>query len=53
VVYSSWTLLRQAIDVGDGLRRAQQCLAEPFGIRHSTLQGEQRVPCHQAQHDVP
>ena len=37
----------------DVLRRSQQCLADRFGIQHSTLQVDLGVPCHQVQHDVP
>lgn len=39
-------------DAADILRRAEACLADRFGIRHSTLQLDRGHPCRQADHDV-
>jgi cobalt-zinc-cadmium efflux system protein len=53
VALSAHLVVPTTVDVREVLRRSQQCLAEQFGIRHSTLQVDLGVPCHQVQHDVP
>jgi cobalt-zinc-cadmium efflux system protein len=50
VALSAHLVVPTTVDVRDVLRRSQQCLADRFGIRHSTLQVDVDVPCHQVQH---
>ena len=57
-ITSGFTALSAHLVVPDGadgpevLRRSAACLADRFGIRHSTLQLDVGGPCAQAHHDV-
>jgi cobalt-zinc-cadmium efflux system protein len=53
VALSAHLVVPVTADVPDVLSRSQACLAERFGIRHSTLQVDLGAPCRQAEHDVP
>jgi cobalt-zinc-cadmium efflux system protein len=52
VALSAHLVVPATADISDVLRRSQACLAERFGIRHSTLQVDLGAPCREAHHDV-
>jgi cobalt-zinc-cadmium efflux system protein len=52
VALSAHLVVPATADIPDVLRRSQACLAERFGIRHSTLQVDLGGPCREAHHDL-
>jgi cobalt-zinc-cadmium efflux system protein len=52
VALSAHLVVAAAADHRQVLRRAQGCLRDDFGIRHSTLQLDIGGECHEAHHDV-
>jgi hypothetical protein len=51
VALSAHLVLPAGVEPQAVLRASEECLAEKFGIRHSTLQLDSAVPCGQAHHD--
>jgi len=53
VALSAHLVVPAAADMADVLRRSQACLADRFGIRHTTLQIDAGTACTQARDESP